>query len=115
MKAYVVAIASAFYASTCLADYVATGPYEGEVCAGIVIKKCSLERLDAIRKEGKFYEINKIWKSVDDYKNGRCWISFGKGSFGFLDGPPEFYQYDENNVPRPVDVDSYVTFSCQKK
>lgn len=112
---YTLAIASAFISSTCMADYIASGPYEGEVCAGFVIKKCSLERLDAVKREGKFYEINKSWNNVDDYRDGRCWISFGKGAFGFLDGPPEFYQYDENKVLRPISVDSYVTFKCNKK
>ena len=105
----------AFGASPCMAEYVAIGPYEGEVCSGFVINKCSLERLDAVKRDGKFYKINKVWNGVDDYKGGRCVISFSAGEFGFLDSTPDFYQYDENRVLRAVDVDSYITFKCRKR
>ena len=102
-------------ASPCIADYVATGPYEAEVCSGFIVEKCSLEKLDAVKRNGQFYEINTDWNEVDDYKDGRCWISVGKGAFGFADKPPEFYQYDENRVLRQVNVDSYVTFECRQR
>lgn len=98
-----------------MAEYVAIGPYEGEVCSGFVVEKCSLEIIDTVKRDGQFYEINKAWNNVDDYKDGRCWISFSKGAFGLADMPPEFYQYDESKVLRRVDVDSYVTFKCLKR
>ncbi len=68
--------------TSCLAEYVATGPFEGEVCTGIISKSCSLVRVDAIKTYDGFVEINKNWDSVDDFnrfKNsneGRCYKYF---------------------------------------
>ena len=108
-------IISVFLPSMCMAEYIATGVYEGEVCSGFVIKTCKLERLDAVKRDGKFYNINKVWDKVDEYRDGRCWIRFGKGAVGFLDSAPDFYQYDKNGELRKVVVDSYVTFKCLRK
>ena len=119
MKILIVILAIVFLPSMCMAEYIATGVYEGEVCSGFVIEVCGLERLDAVKRDGKFYKINKVWDNVDYYENGRCVIRFGKGMLGVLndvfDGPPDFYQYDKNGELRKVDVDSYVTFKCLKR
>lgn len=77
-------IISVFLPSMCMAEYIATGVYEGEVCSGFVIETCKLERLDAVKRDGKFYNINKVWDRVDEYRDGRCWIRFGKGRLVFL-------------------------------
>lgn len=112
---YIVVLILSLIASPCMAEYVATGAYKGEVCTGFIVKTCSLEKLDAVEKDGTFYNINMVWKSVDSYKNGMCWIRFGKGTLGLFDSPPNFYQYDENGTLRPVDVDSYIVFPCKKQ
>lgn len=101
--------------SICIAEYIATGVYEGEVCSGFVIKVCKLERLDAVKRGGQFYHINKVWDKVDSYRDGRCWIRFGKGSLGILDRAPDFYQYDKNQELQKVGKVSYVTFKCKKR
>lgn len=107
--------------STCIADYIAIGPFEGDVCTGFVVKFCSPVKLDAVKKGGRFYEIKKVWDKVDDYKEGpiegegRCWIRSGSGAFGFLNSAPDFYHYDKTGELQPVDVDGSITFKCQKR
>lgn len=105
-----------------LAEYVAIGPFEGEVCKGFVIEVCSLETLDAVERDGKFYEINKVWEKVDSFKKGksenigRCYLRLNTGgAFGFLNFKPNFYQYNSAGQLVRVKVNDYVTFKCRRR
>ena len=99
-----------------LARYVATGPYEGEVCKGFIIEACSYERLDAIKKDGQLYNISQSWDKVDEYSNGRCWFFFRQGATGkFLNRPPEFYQKNDSGEWVKINVGNSVRFKCEER
>lgn len=59
------------------ADYLATGIFEGTYCTGFIIKSCRFKRIDSVMKNGKKYELRRIWKSVDEYNaaKGLCHIN----------------------------------------
>lgn len=106
---------------SCFAEYEAIGPFEGDVCKGVIIKICSLVTLDAIEKDGKFYEIHKVWENVDDFKTegsnntGRCFLRLKSGgALSFIKNKPKFYRYNSSGNLEPVDVEGYVTFKCRK-
>ena len=99
--------------TVCSAEFMAIGPYEAEVCTGFVIKKCSLQRIDAIKKNGEFFEIKKHWNSVNSYEpeksqsQGRCTMLFSENTVPFFDAKPDFYRYGKNGtgkaaVKRPL-------------
>jgi hypothetical protein len=110
------------FSGQCLAEYFAIGPFEGEVCKGFVVEVCSLETLDAIERDGKFYEINKVWEKVDSFKKGksenigRCYLRLNNGgAFNFLNSKPNFYQYNSEAQLVRVKVNDYVTFKCRRR
>ena len=93
------------------ADYIVTGQIDGNVCKfGIV---CSHQRLDAVKKDGEFYTINKRYSSVDEYKNGRCWI-YTKSNFFINLFKQGFYQEQSDGSYKKLKPD-YVTFLCRKE
>lgn len=104
-----------------MADFYAVGPFEGQVCWGVVIEACGLKPLHAVEgSDGKLYTIATTYKSVSDHKNGRCWIrtkSKGAGliSFGVnAMTQPKFYEKTGGNDFKQHDVE-YVTFKCVER
>jgi len=102
-------------------EYVAVGPFQGQVCSGFIIEACGHEKLEAVKKDGKFYEINRVWQRVDEYKppvkgsSGLCFVRLNEGVSAFLGGRPDFYGYNEAGQLEKVDVDGYLRFNCRKQ
>ena len=110
------------FSCPCFAEYVAIGPFEGEVCKGFVIEFCSFKTLDAIERDGEFYEIKKVWEKVDSFVKGksesigRCYLNLNTGgAFGFLNFKPKFYRYNSEGQLVRVKVNDYVTFECRRQ
>jgi len=107
------------------AEYVATGPFEIYVCRGFVIKSCGREVIDAIKRDGKFYALKKVWEQVDEYgkftksidgKNGICTLRVHERSpVWFFSTKPDFYAYDESGELKKMKTEGDVTFRCLKR
>lgn len=107
----------------CLADYRATGPFEGTVCKGIGIEICSQHDLVAVKgDDGKLYTISETFRNVTEYnkRSGKCTIQTGAASIGLIDmlrssaTSPTFYERSDAGEYVPLDVD-YVTFPCREE
>lgn len=109
------------YPSIVFSDYFAVGPFKGWVCRGFGIELCSYKKLDAVKKGGKFFEIKRSWKDVDEYKPGRgstpghCVLRVKEGIYSYLTGKQKFYRYNASQELEYVDVDGHIQFSCRRR
>ncbi len=121
-----IAITSIFVAlasTNATAEYLATGPIEGNVCWGIGIEICSMKKLDAVKgKDGRLYTISDRFEAVTEYKQDkeRCWIRTKSVQAGLISWginvltQPEFYEKEPSGEYKKHDVE-YVTFKCVKR
>ncbi|GAB6194169.1 hypothetical protein [Desulfocastanea catecholica] len=103
------------FPSKVFAQYEATGPFQANSCKGFVIEICGPTNLDAVEKDGKYYEMKKTWDKVDDYRNGECLLRVNESSaVWFYSTKPNFYHYNEKGKLERVKIEGDVTFPCRK-
>lgn len=75
--------------STATADYVAVGPFTSSSCTNyLLFKSCQVVTVDAVRNDGKLYEIRKRWADVDRFNKGKgtCYVKISSaGSLALTD------------------------------
>lgn len=109
--------------SPALAEYVATGPIEGNVCKGFGIEVCSTHTIVAVKgDDGRMYTVNRQFPSVTEYKEktGRCWINTKAKGWGLISSAinaakqPVFFERSPSGEYKELDVE-YLTFKCAKR
>lgn len=122
-KALVVAVVVGCFHSASWAKYIATGPFEGNVCRGIGIEVCDLRKIAAVRgDDGRLYEVTTTFDSVTEYSESkkRCWVTTkrkGGGLFSWAINAakqPVFFERTTAGRLEEIDVD-YLTFPCVKR
>ncbi len=122
MKSLLVLLTSALFSVNSFAIYCATGDIEAHECSGFIIKSCGFTRVDAIEKDGKYYEPARCYKDVNNYSASkeRCWITTKSTGLGFINTVfdsvvmPTFYHIDKENNYEKIDPES-ITFKCTKR
>ena len=109
--------------ASCYADYLVTGPIEGNVCRGFGIQICGLKALDAVRgSDGQPHEILRNYDSVTEYNenSGRCTIKTKSSDLSIISWginaikQPVFLQRTDSGGWLELDVD-YIRFKCIKR
>lgn len=104
-----------------VAEYVATGPVEGQVCRGFVIEQCKFYQIDAVKgSDGRLYTMTDRFEKVDEYNSSkrRCWIRTKSTGWGLWSSAanamlqPDFYRKAESGYEK-LDVE-YLSFPCVK-
>lgn len=96
------------------ADYLVDGKITGCDCWFGIICKCGLE-IVTIKKGGEYYEMNKKFSKVDEYKEfenySMCHVRINKGLMfrGFSDDG--FYKKNEEGKLKKINTDS-LSFRC---
>ena len=105
-----------FIPTTILADYFATGRFEGWH-SSMMGMKTTLVNVDAVKKGGKFYNLQTQYPRVSEYKKSmkRCWINF-KTSGTVLDmfRGRSFYARQRDGSFKKLNLSS-LTFPCVKR
>lgn len=122
-KALFLALCIGCFHSASWAEYIATGPFEGNVCHGFGIEVCGLHKIAAVRgDDGRLYEVKTNYGSVTEYKESkrRCWIKTKSKVGGFLSWggnaikQPVFLERTSSGEHEELDVE-YITFPCIKR
>lgn len=108
------------------ADYLATGPIQGEVCSHYVVyHSCKFEQVDAVEgKDGKLYTIPRQYETVSEHRVGkdkqRCWIRIKSDGWGAISAvmnwalSPKLFQHKPDGEFRKLDVET-LYFECIKR
>lgn len=102
-----------------LADFIAVGPIEGQICSGFIIESCHFEEITAVKDDGQLYTINRRYPEVSthDQSKGRCWINLKASRAGLLGNVADalssidFHTNDSSGEYVAVDPE-YLTFRC---
>ncbi|MFZ3040677.1 MAG: hypothetical protein WA108_02625 [Thiobacillus sp.] len=122
-KALFLALCFSCFHSTAWAEYVATGPIEGNVCKGFGIEWCSYREIAAVRGDGdRLYEVKTTYDSVTEYDKTkkRCWIKTKSKDGGLISWgvnalkQPVFLEKTSSGKLEELDVE-YITFPCLKR
>ena len=104
-----------------LADYVATGQFEGTVCHGIGITWCESHTIAAVKgDDGKPYSLRKTFNEVTEYNGETCIIKTKQSGGALINGvinaakQPDFLEKTESGDYKKLDVE-YITFPCVKR
>lgn len=104
------------------ADYAVSGEVKATICRSyIFFEKCKTERVDAVKKDDELFHLPDSFSSVDDFRDGRCWIRIRSGFLNKIIGDiPIFIQYtgDESNYLRnhiELSAPDSITFKCQRQ
>lgn len=101
------------------AQYQAIGPIYAEDCYDFGIKVCKKLTVTEVRRDGKRFEIGRVYPSVSSYSNGRCSIDTKSRGLGALSWganalmQPEFWGYDKEGKYVKIDADR-IYFDCVK-
>ena len=105
-----------FFNTNAFADYYVTGKITGghKKYMGFVLE---IVNVDAVGKKGELYNLQKFYKKVSDYKNGRCWIDTRLGQIGKVLNffrNQNFYELQSDGTYKKLNLE-YITFPCVKR
>lgn len=122
MKIIAALVVTAAFATTAQAGYIVTGPMEGQVCSGFVIKSCSRKTVAAVQNSsGGLSEVTKYFNQVTEHNpaTGRCVVRIKSKSDSLISAGidairnPTFYERTGSEYQK-IDVE-YLTFNCRSE
>jgi hypothetical protein len=112
MKALLIVLALVF-ATPAFADYYATGKITGQESHwfGFGVKNVSV---DAVKQEGRMFEVATRYAEVSSYSGGRCWIDMGWAMTAITYFHDITFYELKNGEYRKLNL-SNISFSCVKR
>ena len=94
-------------------DYYVTGKTTGKESSflGFVSKTVNV---DALKQNGRWFELSDRYAEVSSYSNGRCWIDFGWAMKGINAWKSTSFYEIKDGTPRKLDL-SEISFPCVKR
>ena len=107
-----------FFSTNLYAEYIAEGKFRAQTCGWFGFK-CKMQYIDVAFNGDAPYTINRVFKNVDEYRDGKCWINYKSKDWGILSDAVNLFNdgfgiKQSDGSYKKVNPE-YIIFNCKKK